>query len=117
MNDDARQRGTHPAPAPVEPRIDLGAIVAKDHTYELSASYEPPEEAASRRSREDADARQTRQIRLILFLFALAVVSVVIAGCVFAFVNGSADDKKWAASIVSAVASGMIGYLVGQGKK
>jgi hypothetical protein len=31
--------------------------------------------------------------------------------------NGSADDKKWAAGIVSAIASGLVGFLVGQSKK
>ena len=100
-----------------EPKIDLTALVKSEHKYELSASYEPPEDAAVRRENDLADARQTRTIRLVLLLFALVVVGVIVAGCIYGFAAGSADDKKWAAGIVSAIASGLIGYLVGQGKK
>ena len=105
------------ASAPQAPLLDLSTVVRNDHKYEVSASYEPPEDATARRKKEDADASQTRLIRLILVVFSLAVVAVIVAGCVYAFVTGSADDKKWAAGIVSAIASGLVGYLVGQGKK
>ena len=52
-----------------------------------------------------------------LFLFALTVTGTVFAGCVYVFAIGTVDDKKWAAGIVSAIASGLVGFLVGQGKK
>ena len=54
---------------------------------------------------------------MILLVFSLAVITVIVAGCIYGFVAGSADDKKWAAGIISAIASGLMGYLVGQGKR
>ena len=53
----------------------------------------------------------------VLFLFALVVTGGIFAGCVYVLASGSPEDKKWAAGIVSAIASGLIGFPVGQGKK
>lgn len=99
------------------PPINLGQIVGRDHKYELSVSNETPEDAAARRAKETADADLKRRMTYTLFCFALLIVGVVFAGCVYVFANGAADDKKWAAGIVSAIASGLVGFLVGQGKK
>lgn len=41
----------------------------------------------------------------------------VFGGRVYVFASGSADDKNWAAGIVSAIALGLVGFLVGQGKR
>lgn len=38
-------------------------------------------------------------------------------GRVYVFASGSADDKNWAAGIVSAIALGLVGFLVSQGKR
>lgn len=100
-----------------DPQINLGQIVGKDHRYELSVSNETPEDAAARRTREIAEAELKRKMSYSLFCFALFVVGVVFSGCVYVFAIGTVDDKKWAAGIVSAIASGLIGFLVGQGKK
>ena len=64
-----------------------------------------------------ADADLKRKMTFGLFLFALTVTGAVFAGCVYVFAIGTVDDKKWAAGIVSAIASGLVGFLVGQGKK
>ncbi|HYE35520.1 hypothetical protein [Methylocaldum sp.] len=101
----------------VDPQINLGQIVGKDHKYELSVSNESPEDAAARRAAEAADAELKRRMTFGVFLFALAVTAVVFSGCVYVFANGTPDDKKWASAIVSAIASGLVGFLVGQGKK
>ena len=53
----------------------------------------------------------------MLFFFALMIIGAVFAGCVYIFATGAADDKKWAAGIVSAISSGVVGFLVGQGKR
>ncbi|NOS90273.1 MAG: hypothetical protein HOP34_17370 [Methylococcaceae bacterium] len=100
-----------------EPQINLGQIVGKDHKYELSVSNETSEDAAVRRSKEIADAELSRKMSYTLFCFALLIVSIVFVGCVYTFATGAADDKKWAAGIVSAIASGLVGFLVGQGKR
>ena len=100
-----------------EQQINLGQIVGKDHKYELSVSNESPEDAASRRTKEASDEALKRRMTFVLFLFALAVTGVVFAGCIYVFALGSPEDKKWAAGIVSAITSGLIGFLVGQDRK
>jgi hypothetical protein len=100
-----------------EQEINLGQLVGKDHKYELSVSSESLQDAAARRTKEAADADLKRRMTLILFLFALVVTAVVFAGCVYVFATGLPDDKKWAAGIVSAIASGLVGFVVGQGRK
>ena len=100
-----------------EQQINLGQMVGSDGRYELSVSNESPEDAAARRSRESADATLKRRMSLGLFVFALILASVVFAGCVYVFAAGSADDKKWAAGIVSAITSGLVGFMVGQARR
>lgn len=100
-----------------EPQINLGQIVGKNHKYELSVSNETAEDAATRRAEEMANAHLKRKMTFTLFVFALLIVGVVFAGCVYSFASGGVEDKKWAAGIVSAIASGLVGFLVGQGKK
>lgn len=50
------------------------------------------------------------------FVFALALVAVTFGGCLYLFATGSPDDKKWAAGLLSAIVSGLVGYLVGARK-
>ena len=100
-----------------EPRLNLGQIVGKDHKYELSVSNETPEDATARRLKEAADAELKRKMTYALFCFALLIIGIVFVGSVYTFAVGTVDDKKWAAGIVSAIASGLVGFLVGQGKK
>ena len=100
-----------------EPQINLGQFVGRDHRYELSINNETPEDALARRQSAAADAALTRHMRFLLFLFALAMTAVVFSGAVYVLGTGSANDKTWAAGIVSAIASGLVGFLVGQGKR
>jgi hypothetical protein len=100
-----------------EQEINLGQLVGKDHKYELSVSSESAEDASARRTKEAAEANLKRRMTFVLFLFALAVTAAVFAGCAYLLASGSPDDKKWAAGVVSAIASGLVGFLVGQGKK
>jgi hypothetical protein len=103
-------------PGPVD-QINLGQLVGKDHKYELTVNSDTPEDAAARRSKDEADAVLKRKMTWSLFRFALAITCVIFLGCVWVFATGGPDDKKWAAGIVSAIASGLVGFLVGQGKK
>jgi lipopolysaccharide export LptBFGC system permease protein LptF len=100
-----------------EQQINLGQMVGSDGRYELSVSNESPEDAAARRSNEALEANLKRRMSLGLFIFALLLASVVFAGCVYVFAAGSADDKKWAAGIVSAITSGLVGFMVGQARR
>jgi len=98
-------------------QINLGQIVGKNHKYELSVSNETPEDASARRMREMADAELKRKMTYSLFCFAIFMVAIVFGSCVYLFMTGGVEDKKWAASIISAITSGLIGFLIGQGKK
>ena len=100
-----------------EQQINLGQMVGSDGRYELSVSNESPEDAASRRNLQAADAALKRRMSLGLFIFALLLMTVIFAGAVWVFAIGNADDKKWAAGIVSAIASGLVGFLVGQARR
>lgn len=97
--------------------LNLGQLIGRDHKYDLSIKNESPEDADARRSNEIADAKQKRDINLILFWFALAFVSILFLGCIYIFATGAPEDKKWVAGIVSAITSGLVGFLIGQGKK
>lgn len=100
-----------------EQQINLGQMVGSDGRYELSVSNESPEDAAARRSLQAAEAALKRRMSLGLFMFALLLMMVIFAGAVWVFGTGTADDKKWAAGIVSAIASGLVGFLVGQARR
>jgi pilus assembly protein TadC len=98
-------------------QINLEQFVKQGHKYDLTVASESPEDAKARRDIEAADARQNRRLTLASFVFALAMVVVVFGGCVYMLATGSNDDKKWAAGIVGAIASGLVGFLLGQGRK
>ena len=100
-----------------EQQINLGNLVGNDGRYELSVSNESPEDATARRSLEAAEAALKRRMSLGLFMFALLLMTAIFAGAVWVFAVGNADDKKWAAGIVSAIASGLVGFLVGQARR
>jgi hypothetical protein len=98
-------------------QVDIGRLAEVGQRYELAVTGgESPEDAAARRTTQLADSKLARQIRLLLVVFALLLTSAIFAGCLATFVGGTPDDKKWAAGIVSAIASGLVGFLVGQGK-
>jgi hypothetical protein len=66
--------------------------------------------------REETDGE--RKVRLFkdvaLFVVALLFVSLVVWLCysTLTSTSASADEKKWAMSVLSAAAGGIIGYLV-----
>ncbi len=66
--------------------------------------------------REETDGE--RKVRLFkdlaLFIVALLFVSLVVWLCYSTLTSpsASADEKKWAMSVLSAAAGGIIGYLV-----
>lgn len=101
-------------------QVNLSELIGLDqhnHKYDLRLNNEPAEDAGARREQEAKDADLRRKKDFILFCFGLGFTTVVFFGCAYLFATGSPDDKKWTAGIVSAIASALVGYLVGQGKK
>lgn len=66
---------------------------------------------------ERAETAGERKVRLFkdvaLFVVALALVGAVLWLCIFTLQSAaSADEKRWAQSVLSAAVGGVIGYLV-----
>jgi lipopolysaccharide/colanic/teichoic acid biosynthesis glycosyltransferase len=88
----------------------------------------PDEDAADKTARlaqEAKDATVRRLKEIVLFFVALVGVVLLLAGCAWIafgmrmddkgfhlFSAPSADDRKWAMSILTAGIGGLIGYLV-----
>lgn len=97
--------------------IDIEKLASQGAKYEVSLSNESPEDAIARRDLEAAEAKDRRMKGFIGFVFGVVIISVILAGCIYVFSTGSADAQKLAAGVISAIASGYVGFLVGQSKK
>jgi hypothetical protein len=64
-----------------------------------------------------AEAQLKRKMTYALFCFALVIVGIVFGSCLYTFTIGTVEDKKWASAIISAIVSGLVGFLIGQGKR
>lgn len=75
-----------------------------DHKYKFS--FEPNESTADRNVRLFKD--------VVVFLLAVGFVLLIVWLCVSTVWSTSAqpEEKKWAMSILSAAAGGIIGYLI-----
>ena len=101
-----------------EPKFDLNNLSGMNQKYTVNLSNtESPEDGSARRELDAAAATHQRKIQFAIVLFALFIASIIFIGCVVIFATGSADDKKWSAGIITSIASGLIGFLVGQGSK
>jgi fatty acid desaturase len=99
-------------------RVNLGQFLnGKGDQIELKITNETDGDAEARRTRDAAEAKLKRTMTLMLFIFAMLITGCVFAVCLTVAIVGSPDDKKWATSIVTAIVAGLLGYLVGQGKK
>lgn len=103
---------------PTIPQLaDIGKMADEGSMYELKMHNESEEDAVARRANEAADAALKRKMTLALFFFAMVMVSVIFFGCAYVAATGGNDDKKWAVGIIATISSGLVGYLLGQGKK
>lgn len=100
---------------PTNELVDLDRVAQNRH-FETRETHESEADAQARREREAALAELERRKVWWTFVFALLLVATTFVGCLYLFVTGSPDDKKWSAGLMSAIVSGLVGYLVGARK-
>ena len=90
------------------PSIDLNARLGLE---EYRVTLVPPE--------DQEEAKHRRRKDLLLFVFALLSFGILeIYRLVLAVADSSsADEKKWAQTILASTASAVSGYLMGKGVK
>jgi len=90
----------------------------KDRKYgdltESTLHVESTEEAAARRQEASKQADHKRMERSIILGFALLMVLGFSVWCIYVYLTGSVDDKKWAQSIVFSICTGFLTYAVGR---
>lgn len=86
-----------------KPVVDLNAPPAG---HSVTASVKPDELPA------EVKVRLFKEVAL--FILAIVFVAIVVWICIEALKSpsSSADEKKWAMSVIAAAAGGVIGYLV-----
>ena len=100
-------------------KIDLNDLANKpDHQLSIVPREEPAEREA-RLETEKANAAHKRRIDLALHIAAFVVVGVALCLCVWAIVrdNSTAEDKRWATTLLTAIVTGFVGYVTGRSTK
>jgi hypothetical protein len=97
-------------------------LSGKPLTVSGDLHYGPPEAPAERTSRlrrEEADAAHRRsQERIILGAVVIATAAVMVVCIGVVIVPGSPpEDAKWATTLLTAIVSGGLGYLLRPGAK
>jgi hypothetical protein len=96
--------------------------------YRLSLQpQEDPAERAHRHRQEWLDTMVRQGLHMLLVLFAIGIVGLMVWYCLgiltgYVTVSGAspavtAEAQKWAMVILSAIASGLIGFLTGKAVK
>ncbi|HYG11277.1 MAG TPA: hypothetical protein VD835_15120 [Pyrinomonadaceae bacterium] len=98
-------------------KIDLNDL-ANRHQLSI-VPREDPDERASRIRIEEADAAHRRRKDLLLSSSALVVIGVALCLCVWAIVreDSTAADREWAVPLLTAIVTGLIGYVTGRATK
>ncbi|MBD0373827.1 MAG: hypothetical protein ICV60_23645 [Pyrinomonadaceae bacterium] len=100
-------------------KLDLNDLANRpDHQLSI-VPREDPSERAVRHDIEKADAAHRRQINLLLHLVAFVVIGVALGLCVWTILRPytTADDKKWATTLMTGVVLGLLGYITGRASK
>lgn len=98
-------------------KIDLNDL-ANRHQLSI-VPREEPDQRDSRIRIEEADAAHRRRKDLLLLSSALVVIGVAIGLCVWAVVRegSAASDREWAVPLLTAIVTGLIGYVTGRATK
>jgi len=98
-------------------RIDLNDLASR---HQLSiVPREDPDQRDSRIRLEEANAAHGRRKDLLLLSSALAVIGVALCLCVWAIVRegSTTADKEWAVPLLTAIVTGLVGYVTGRATK
>jgi hypothetical protein len=100
-------------------KIDLNEIANRPDHHLTLAPREDPAERDSRLRREELDAVHQRRKELALHVVAFVVIGVALSLCVWVIVRNSSppDDKKWAELLLTAIVTGLVGYVTGRSTK
>ena len=98
-------------------KIDLNDL-ANRHQLSI-VPREDPDQRDSRIRTEEASAAHGRRKDLLFSISALVVIGVVLCLCVWAIVREglTSSDKEWAVPLLTAIVTGLLGYVVGRGTK
>lgn len=98
-------------------QIDLNDL-ANRHQLSI-VPREEPDQRDSRIRIEEAEAAHRRRKDLLLSSSALVVIGVALCLCVWAVVRegSNASDKEWAVPLLTAIVTGLIGYVTGRATK
>src|SRR5918911_239980 len=97
-------------------KIDVNDLANRpDHQLSIVPREEPAERDA-RLEIEMADAAHKRRIDFALHVAAFVAVGIALVLCVWAIVRESstAEDKKWATTLLTAIVTGFVGYVTGR---
>ena len=98
-------------------KIDLNEIASRpDHQFTITPR-DYPAEIESRLRIEEANAAYQHQKDLVLHAVALLVVLTAFGLCVWAVVKGDPNTEKWAVPLLSAIVTGLVGYVTGRSAK
>jgi hypothetical protein len=103
------------------PTFNVQDLIANPRLLKEATLTRPmtPEERKSNIKLEEWKALVTHIKDLGISIFALVSVALFIYICISTLYNPTAslDDKKWATSVVTLIASGTVGYLTGRSSK
>jgi hypothetical protein len=98
-------------------KIDLNDLANR---HKLSVvPREEPDERQARLGIEKADAEHQRRKELALLVGALVAVGATLSLCVWAIVRegSTAEDTRWAVPLLTAIVTGLVGYVTGRQAK
>ncbi len=100
-------------------KIDLNDLANRpDHQLSIVPREEPTERNA-RLELEKADAAHKRRIDLALHITTLAIIAATFGVCAYIILarTFSSDTDKLAAALLTAIVTGLVGYVTGRASK
>ena len=101
-------------PRPKKDPIELSDLVRYGVLTGKIEQKEQRIEIESRLRIEEARERHARRKDMILLVAVLIGLGVICGACLVVAFTGSAEDKKWAMSVIAAIVSAGVGFIGGK---